>query len=90
MLLMLQSIIIIKDKNIKKNSLLPIVNLEDEKKTIPFDSFFLLMYILYHIENHISRENRNICIMSKKVKNYRKNLLLFMFLSIHKKRRDKI
>lgn len=64
------------------------MNLEDEKKQFRFDSFFLLMYILYHIEKPISRENRNICIMSKKVQNYRKNLL-FMFLSIQK-RRDKI
>lgn len=69
MLLMLQSIIIIKDKNIKKKFTIAVVNLEDEKKQFRFDSFFLLMYILYHIENDISRETCNICIMSKKVKN---------------------
>lgn len=62
-----------------------VVNLEDKEKKIPF-KFFLLMYILYHIENHISRETCNIYIMSKKVKNYRKNLQFYVFIYPQKER----
>ena len=85
---MLQSIIIIKDKNIKKNSLLALVNLEDkEKKQFRLLVFSFVVHIIPHRKPHF-KKNLYYIYYGKKVQNYRKNLL-FMFLSIQK-RRDKI
>lgn len=64
------------------------MNLEDkEKKTIPFMIVFsFVVHIIPHRKPHF-KKNLYYIYYGKKVQNYRKNLL-FMFLSIQK-RRDK-
>ena len=78
---MLQSIIIIKDKNIKKNSLLAVVNLEDkEKKQFRLLVFSFNVHIIPYRKPYF-KKNLYYIYYVKKVQNYRKIFCLCFYLS---------